>query len=82
MTPIVHTHISGATCVVQMDPHWELYIEAKDGSYANHDLVEVVHRGQVNDRYYVINKSAPYFIVGLMKSLTKQFGLYLTKEPK
>lgn len=82
MTPIVHTHISGATCVVKMAPQWELYIEAKDGSYSIHELIEVVHRGQVIDRYYVINKSAPYFIVALMKSLTEQFGLRPTKEPK
>ena len=37
MTPIVHTTFSEVICVVQMDPHWELYIEAKDGLYEHKD---------------------------------------------
>ena len=75
MTPIVHTTISGAICVVQMDPHWELYIEAKDGLYSNHDLLEVVFRGQIIDRLYGHKDTAPGLIVALMRSLAKQYRL-------
>lgn len=75
MTPIIHTTISGAICVVQMDPHWELYIEAKDGLYSNHDLLEVVNRGHVIDRLYEHKDKAPGLIVDLIRSLTKQYGL-------
>lgn len=75
MTPIIHTTISGAICVVQMDPHWELYIEVKDGMYSNHDLLEVVRAGHVIDRLYEHKDKAPEIIVNLMRSLTKQYGL-------
>ena len=67
--------------MVQMDPHWELYIEAKDGLYSNHDLLEVVHRGHVIDRLYEHKDKAPGLIVDLMRSLTKQYGLRPSKEP-
>lgn len=68
MCPKVITGISGSTCVVELRPNMELYIDARSQSKALNNI-EVVERGQVKAKYLHYKTDAPEFIIKLIKEL-------------